>query len=49
MTFEKRFAEIVDHLPTLTKTFLPIAFIKLLFDMCKSLDQLQKEKNHEPD
>ena len=47
MTFEKRFSEIVERLPTMTKAFLPVAFIALLFDICKSLDQLQKEKTHE--
>lgn len=45
MNLSDRCKAIVAGLSPMTKTFLPSAFIALLLDMCKTLDQLTKEKS----
>jgi hypothetical protein len=44
-TFEERAREIAAGIPLTARVFVPTALITLLIDICKTLDQLTKEKS----
>ncbi len=42
-SFEERARTLAAGLTGMAKTFIPVALLELLFDMCKALDKLPKE------
>ncbi|AMP00168.1 hypothetical protein CAter10_2522 [Collimonas arenae] len=44
MSFHERGLKVVANLTGMVKTFLPIAFIELILDMCKTLDELKEKQ-----
>jgi hypothetical protein len=44
MSFHERGIAVFKNLTGMVKTFLPIAFVELILDMCKTLDELKEKQ-----